>query len=77
MYRRSNYGDLRVSTFVKLASARMVCFVMYDVRQIQAMVRIYVSYEPWRLRCIPHNIQPPVLGHQKFTTNKPLAECTS
>jgi len=25
-YRRSIYGDLRVSTFVKLASARMVCF---------------------------------------------------
>ena len=39
-YRRSNYGDLCVSTFVKLASARMVCFWMYDVRELQAMIYI-------------------------------------
>jgi len=35
----------------------------------------YISYEPWRLRCIPHNIQPSssVIGSLPLINPSPLA----
>jgi len=68
-YSNSNYGELRVSTFVKSRMVFLWCMMHFKYKSW------YISYEPWWLWCILHNIQPSssAIGSLPLLNPSPLA----